>query len=87
MTRTAKLFRNGRSQAVRLPAPFRFEGEEVFIRRDESTGDVILSNKPSGWDEFFAAVGKGRAAPADFLNAEERVQSDDRKDPFEGWSE
>lgn len=40
---TAKLFKNGRSQAVRLPAEFRFEGEEVQIRRDPDTGDVILS--------------------------------------------
>ncbi len=31
---TAKLFRNGRSQAVRLPKEFRFQGEEVAIRRD-----------------------------------------------------
>ena len=56
MTQTAKLFRNGRSQAVRLPASYRFEGDEVFIRRDETTGDVILSSKPSGWDEFFALI-------------------------------
>jgi antitoxin VapB len=41
--RTAKLFKNGRSQAVRLPAEFRFEGDEVQIRRDPDTGDVILS--------------------------------------------
>jgi antitoxin VapB len=40
---TAKLFMNGRSQAVRLPAEFRFEGDEVYIRRDPVTGDVILS--------------------------------------------
>ncbi|MDP2870113.1 antitoxin [Methyloversatilis sp.] len=40
---TAKLFKNGRSQAVRLPAEFRFEGDEVCIRRDPETGDVILS--------------------------------------------
>ncbi len=40
---TAKLFKNGRSQAVRLPAEFRFEGDEVLIRRDPVTGDVILS--------------------------------------------
>jgi antitoxin VapB len=31
---TAKLFRNGRSQAVRLPKEFRFEGEEVEVRRE-----------------------------------------------------
>ena len=33
MKTTAKLFRNGRSQAVRLPKEFRFEGDEVRIRR------------------------------------------------------
>jgi len=33
-TRVAKLFKNGASQAVRLPADFRFEGEEVYITRD-----------------------------------------------------
>jgi len=43
MPRTAKLFRNGRSQAVRLPSEYRFEGREVYIRRDPATGDVILS--------------------------------------------
>jgi antitoxin VapB len=54
MPRTAKLFKNGRSQAVRLPSEFRFEGEEVFIRRDGKTGDVILSRRPASWDEFFS---------------------------------
>jgi antitoxin VapB len=53
MPRTAKLFLNGRSQAVRLPAEFRFEGREVFIRQDEATGDVILSRRPESWDSFF----------------------------------
>lgn len=59
MTATAKLFMNGRSQAVRLPAEFRFEGTEVNIRRDPGTGDVVLSQKPQktgAWDEFFAAL-------------------------------
>lgn len=42
--RTAKLFRNGRSQAVRLPKEFRFEGNEVAIRRDEGTGEVVLAS-------------------------------------------
>jgi len=49
----AKLFVNGRSQAVRLPAQFRFEGTEVLIERD---GDaVILRPKPQGWGDFFSA--------------------------------
>ncbi len=34
MSATAKLFRNGRSQAVRLPAEYRFEGKTVRIRRE-----------------------------------------------------
>jgi len=38
-SKTAKLFRNGRSQAVRLPRDFRFEGDEVRIRR---VGDGVL---------------------------------------------
>lgn len=55
---TAKLFRNGRSQAVRLPAKFRFEGAgEVFVSR---VGDkVVLSAKPSSWDDFFDAKPQG----------------------------
>jgi antitoxin VapB len=51
MTQTAKLFTTGRSQAVRLPKAFRFEGKEVFIRKEN--GCVILSDKPTSWDEFF----------------------------------
>lgn len=42
MVQTAKLFKNGRSQAVRLPKEFRFEGAEVEIHRDSETGDVVL---------------------------------------------
>ncbi|UUM21292.1 antitoxin [Mycoavidus sp. SF9855] len=52
--RSAKLFQNGASQAVRLPAEFRFEGNEVYITRDEVTGDVTLSNRPGAktWKDF-----------------------------------
>jgi len=67
MARVAKLFRNGRSQAVRLPAEFRFEGTEVRIRRDLETGDVILSRRPESWDSFFAMVSEA-GVPADFLS-------------------
>ncbi len=57
-TRTAKLFQNGASQAVRLPADFRFEGKEVYATRDDRTGDVILSSHPGvkAWTEYFAMV-------------------------------
>jgi antitoxin VapB len=83
MSQIAKLFTNGRSQAVRLPAEFRFEGKEVFVRRDPETGDVILSRKPSTWDDFLAAIADG-AAPADFLDARERAQESGDRDPLEG---
>lgn len=47
---TAKLFRNGRSQAVRLPKDFQFNGEDVFIRKH---GDaVILIPKEKMWETF-----------------------------------
>lgn len=36
MVRTASLFRNGRSQAVRIPKEFELEGNEVLISKDES---------------------------------------------------
>ena len=81
MTQTAKLFKNGRSQAVRLPAAFRFEGEEVFIRRDDATGDVILSARPRSLDRFFAALAEART-PDDFLTAEDRRQGVEERDPF-----
>lgn len=52
--KTAKIFMNGRSQAVRLPKDCRFDCEEVFIQKQ---GDkVILSAKQPGWDEFFDSI-------------------------------
>lgn len=66
MRQTAKLFKNGRSQAVRLPAEFRFEGDEVYIRRDEETGEVIISAKAGHWDDFFALADKA-GVPDEFM--------------------
>jgi antitoxin VapB len=86
MNDVAKIFTNGRSQAVRLPAAYRFDTKEVFIRQDATTGDVILSRRPSTWDSFFAAL-KGANVPADFLGPEERKLPTPTRDPFEGHSE
>jgi antitoxin VapB len=66
MPRTAKLFRNGRSQAIRLPAEFRFEGSEVYVRRDPATGDVVLSRRPESWKDFFELM-KTIDVPDEFL--------------------
>lgn len=68
--KTAKLFVNGGSQAVRLPAEFRFDGsDEVFIRRDSVTGEVILSTKPvsKDWIDFFA-IRDQTDVPEDFMS-------------------
>ena len=85
-TRTAKIFTTGRSQAVRLPAEFRFEEKEVFVRRDPATGDVILSRKPDSWDGLFDLYGKEQV-PEDFMGAADRNQTPQDRDPFEGWKE
>ena len=67
-TRVAKLFKNGASQAVRLPAEFRFEGGEVFATRDEITGDVLLSNRPGAkaWASFFETI-RAIDVPSEFM--------------------
>ncbi len=54
MTTTAKLFMTGRSQAVRLPKEFRFEGKEVRIRR-EGNG-VLLEPIDVDLDAIFAKI-------------------------------
>ncbi len=61
---TAKLFKSGRSQAVRLPKAFRFEGKQVRIRRD---GDaVILEPMPA---DPWAWLGEGGPLDEDFVKA------------------
>jgi antitoxin VapB len=52
---------------VRLPSDYRFEGSEVFVRRDPDTGDVILSRRPESWGDFFVLL-KTVDVPEDFLS-------------------
>jgi len=54
------------TMAVRLPAEYRFEGSEVYVRRDPGTGDVILSRRPDSWRDFFELM-KTVEVPEDFL--------------------
>lgn len=51
---TAKLFKSGRSQAVRLPKEFRFEGDEVMVSRLGAA--VVLLPKNHDWEVMFAAL-------------------------------
>jgi len=51
---TAKIFQNGRSQAVRLPKEFRFEGDEVFVHRVGNA--VVLLPVQHSWDTLFESL-------------------------------
>lgn len=78
MTRTAKLFRNGRSQAVRLPAEYRFEGSEVYIRRDPESGDIVISRRPDSWQAFFDLADR-IGIPDEFLSDRDNVPPEKRR--------
>jgi antitoxin VapB len=81
MTKTAKLFTNGGSQAVRLPAEFRFDGEVVYIHRDPASGDVVLSSRArADWQRFMALRARLPPVPEDFLA--EREQPAEQRDPL-----
>ena len=76
----AKLFTNGGSQAVRLPAEFRFDGDTVNVRRDLLTGDVVISKPHQSWDDYFAWVAT-LDLPADVM-ADRDQPADEFRDPF-----
>ena len=71
----AKVFLTGGSQAVRLPAEFRFEGPEVDIRRDAVTGDVVLSKPIASWDDYFDWV-RPLDLPDDFMAVRDQPRDD-----------
>lgn len=70
---TAKLFMNGKSQAVRLPKEFRFEGEEVFIKKQGNS--VILTPKGKPYANLLAAMGK---ASPDFMTERDQGEFEKR---------
>lgn len=73
----AKLFKNGRSQAVRLPKEFRMPGDSVFIRK--LGNNVVLIPKDKPWDSLVEACGR---FSDDFMASRDQgVQ--EREDPFE----
>ena len=51
---TAKLFMNGRSQAVRLPKGFRFEGKEVFLKKVGNA--VVLLPRQDSWETLYESL-------------------------------
>ena len=76
--KSAKLFKNGESQAVRLPKEFRFAGDEVFIKR---VGDaVVLLPKARSWDTLLDSLGK---FPSDFMTSREQPTEADRRESLD----
>lgn len=73
----AKLFQNGQSQAVRLPKEFRFEGEEVYIKK---VGKVtILFPVKNPWEPLFDSIDK---FSDDFMDTREQPEQQTREDIF-----
>lgn len=62
----ARVFMSGRSQHVTIPAEYRFTSDEVYVRRDPQSGDLILSQAPASWEEIYAALDHA-GFPEDFL--------------------
>lgn len=77
--KTAKLFRNGRSQAVRLPKEFRFDGKEVLIRR--VPGGVLLQPLKFDVAEWFKAL--DRLGGGEFMKEGRNQPPTPRRDWFD----
>ena len=73
--KTAKLFTNGDSQAVRLPKEFRFDGSEVFIKRVGSA--VVLLPRARSWDTLVESLAK---FPSDYLEEREQPGTAERRE-------
>jgi len=77
--RKARVFMTGRSQAVRIPAEFRFTADEVYVHRDPQTGDLILSQAPpSTWAEVFAALDEAEF-PNEFMSDRQQGTAETRE--------
>ena len=74
---TAKIFENGRSQAVRLPKEYRFSSDEVFINK---IGDmVVLIPKDRKWDSFMKAIDM---FTADYMEDGRAIQTLQEREPL-----
>ncbi len=76
--KTAKLFQNGQSQAVRLPKEFRFEGDEVFIKKSGSA--VVLIPLVNSWDSLKGSLDK---FTKDYAGESKQPEQQEREALFE----
>lgn len=72
--KTAKIFQNGQSQAVRLPKEFRFDDNEVFIKK---TGNIVyLIPRTESWNSLFGSLKK---FTSDFMDERSQPELDNRE--------
>jgi antitoxin VapB len=89
MLATAKVFTSGNSQAIRLPKAFRVDVDEMWIARNEVTGEITLKPKDTETlrqrrlDALMAAIADN-PLPDDFLSDASR-QNNPPKNPFADW--
>ena len=74
MLKTAKIFMNNHSQAVRLPKEFQLNVREVYIRKEGA--DIILSPRPLDWNSYLA---EGAIASDSFMQAVEELPVEERE--------
>ena len=79
MTQLAKVFLNGRSQAIRIPKDFRVDSDEVYIEKIGSTL-VITPKKKNRWDELYEALEE--IDTSDFMSERTQPPLDKREDLF-----
>jgi antitoxin VapB len=73
----AKLFKNGQSQAVRLPKEFRFEGDEVFIKKVGKVTILLPIKNP--WEPLLESINK---FSDDFMDSRDQPKQQKREDIF-----
>lgn len=76
---TAKLFKSGRSQAVRLPKAFRFEGDEVYVKRVGEA--MVLLPREDSWRTLYESLG---AFSEDFMTERKQPSEQERREPLFG---
>ena len=85
MIATAKVFKTGSSQAIRLPKAFRVVGDEVWISKNDATGEISLLPKPTADSlEAFFALLEANPLPRDFL-AKRHNPVEEPRNPLKGW--
>jgi len=76
--KTAKLFRNGGSQAVRLPKEFQFDGDLVYIKQLGNA--VVLLPQIDPWKSLEESLDQ---FSEDFMVERDQPEQEERKDPFQ----